>query len=835
MFYVFSLTDEQENIIKAAEEGHNLFISGKAGTGKSFVVSHILKSLRRLGREVVVVCASGISCSVFDDAAKTVHSHYALQTADMPADMVISRAASLPHCVHRICAADTIVWDEVGMSSQRVFEIVNAIHHEVSKGDDQWKPFGGKQVILVGEFLQLKPVPNTFDNGEFIFRSVLFRIAFGHRFELTRLMRQDTASAEFTKALRELRLGVCSDDSTHVLRSLSRPISHESPVHIYFKKLSVQMHNSEVLFRMPGQLFSYECIDEGNVQGINCPADSKVLMKPNAKVMIVWNLSDNIKNGTAGIFLGVRDDLLEVQVASEQKTVYLKRQTWSKRNRTGQIVGSRTQYPVTLFYASTCHKTQGLTLPSAIVHCSREFVSGLTYVATSRVKNEKDLQILNFSPEHLLQPLQEALTVCHNTIPELPDLSCCSDQQLREEHFIVSDRNGEELADNDDVYLHGYETLAMERYADGNICSFFEREDDNVVIDLETVLVMLDVGEAQFSSPAEYVDLRQLASGMEMPNPRSEFALENNKNIAIVLERMELFDCFVKIQWLRIYDLFIDHLKENINELYMSRKDLTDATHYLYTKIIGSANLRQESQLLFDVQEVTESHHSMVSTICMELFEKFIHAVADAIDREHNTADIIFNVSEMHAEGLAKLRHVGAWAFRKELERSRRYLRNNMFSMNTDTRNNLKAAHAKCELLEECAIVQYSWLKDNTQFPETLEVTENRQYRERGLLHISDCAYNFILRLESLRVELVNNHRLKQSSNKDSFVDDAILSLHDNEELRSLWSVVFEGSDADQEVSTCRRHSIYIIKNIGGKVKGFRGAVYVLKCPNVLL
>lgn len=83
------------------------------------------------------MCSSGISSSVYGDSIKssTVHSHYALQTADMPAELVVDRTTSIPHCVARIKAVDTIIWDEAGMSSERIIELVNAIHHELAENE----------------------------------------------------------------------------------------------------------------------------------------------------------------------------------------------------------------------------------------------------------------------------------------------------------------------------------------------------------------------------------------------------------------------------------------------------------------------------------------------------------------------------------------------------------------------------------------------------------------------------------------------------------------------------------------------------------------------------
>ena len=115
----------------------------------------MVRKLRSCGRKVVVVSSSGISCSVFGDGIKssTVHTHYALQTADMPTEMVVARATWMHHCVSRIKAADTIIWDEAGMSSRCIFELVNAIHHEVAEEEEISKPFASKTVKFASENL----------------------------------------------------------------------------------------------------------------------------------------------------------------------------------------------------------------------------------------------------------------------------------------------------------------------------------------------------------------------------------------------------------------------------------------------------------------------------------------------------------------------------------------------------------------------------------------------------------------------------------------------------------------------------------------------------------
>ena len=648
------------------------------------------------------MCSSGISTSVYGDGVKssTVHSHYALQTADLPAELVVARATALRHCVSRIKAADTIIWDEAGMSSKRIFELVNAIHHEIAEHSDKCKPFASKQIILVGEFLQLRPVPSTFDDGDFMFRSRLFGIAIPHRFELRLLMRQNLADQTFITALKELRLGLCSPNTEMLLQSLARSLAGEGEaIDIYFTKLSVQLKNQEALFQMPGELFTFDSLDEGNVTGINCPADVKLLLKAGAKIMVVWNLSDVVKNGTAGTFVGVKGEMLEVEIPNHGN-VYLKRQTWSKRDRKGKVIGSRTQFPVILFYACTCHKTQGLTLSRAVVHCSKEFVPGLIYVAISRVRHPDDIQVCKFKRDQLLKPPNEAIHVCDQSQEESPDLTCCVNRDINIDLFKVSDI-GDDFGEEDG---DAPESIPVDNYPDGLVASYFEREDDKIFVELGDVCLDLEESENELSRPRDDFDICQVLRSQAVPETAftDDFCTAKNAAIAKVLsDSVPQLKLFSLILWYRIFVLLGDHLASNGDDIVqnvMLRKQLTDTTHHLYLDVIGSVEYRRELRALFVVNELSEAHLSIGSMLCLDTFSLFIRHLASKVDRRHETEELNFSVSEMPVEGLAKLRHVGGWSIRKELERSRRYIRENMFSQSSERRQSVNAAYAKCEL-----------------------------------------------------------------------------------------------------------------------------------------
>lgn len=304
------LNDDQEEIVSFAAKGHNLLITGQAGVGKSEVVKRIIANAKARGKNVGVICSSGIACQVYDrGVASTVHSFYGLMTAELPWRQVIDRSVSNTVVCDRVKAIDVILWDEASMSSRRMFEIVNRLHHDLTDELSRMFPFAGKQLILVGEFLQLRPVPNMFDEGCYMFESPLFEHAISHTFALTKVMRQSAADQEFLHAVSEIRMGHCSQETEAYLNSLSRELPgplDECATHIFFCKLSAMLKNREELDKLPGAVLSFEASYENdNSSSMNWPGARVLQLKPGCEVMLIWNKMDELKNGTTGVFRGV--------------------------------------------------------------------------------------------------------------------------------------------------------------------------------------------------------------------------------------------------------------------------------------------------------------------------------------------------------------------------------------------------------------------------------------------------------------------------------------------------------------------------------------------------
>ncbi|KAL9979615.1 hypothetical protein ACROYT_G017298 [Oculina patagonica] len=535
--YWCRLTDDQKEIYQVVQSGHNVFITGKAGTGKSFLVKELFRNFVRRGVSCAIISSSGISGTLYNElgvAVPTVHAYYALETANRPWRQVVERSAANNLVREKLSSVECIIWDEASMSSRRVFEITNYIHHLLAPCNDTWKPFAGKQVVVVGEFLQLQPVPNFFDEGRPMFESHIFCKALSHRYELSTIMRQDPKELQFLQCLGEVRLGYCSGTSQRFLEYLSITLTDE------FVRLTAT--------------------DDGDTRGIQCPAEKVIILKPGCKVMLLWNVSDKLRNGSSGIFVESKEGNIIVDFPDVGHTC-LQRQTWYKRLLTGIAVGSRRQYPVAPMYAITCHKSQGLTLQAAVVHCSREFVPGLTYVSFSRVETCENLQVIGFSKEQLLKPGEAFLRVCegHRDPVNGHEFSCCRNQLLSEEEMIVveSDYNAE--VENDARLRFNGDALWNE--SEQLVSSFFERgEPEEQVVDLNTVYALL-TEEGQNSilrnTPADF-DLRHILEEIKVKEVLSDFSKRVNEEVEkLITLDQENRKVMGQILWYRAVQIII--------------------------------------------------------------------------------------------------------------------------------------------------------------------------------------------------------------------------------------------------------------------------------------
>lgn len=666
------LTGDQQKTVDAALSGHNLCIFGRAGVGKTTVVQRIKKVLSSKGINCQIVCPSGVSCDAYGGAASTVHSYYGLQTAELPVDLLIERSLGRNNIVAQISGVNVLIWDEVSMSSQRLFELVNALHNRLLENS---YPFGGIQVILVGDFRQLKPVRNLLDKGDPIYESKLFDAVFPHRIELPKILRQDSSECELRTALDNLRAGECDDDTERYFNSLSRNLvtdkDQEEPLHLYFRKLPVDIHNQDVLSCLPGPLLTFESRDSGPTQLLENSIDKVLSLKAGCKIMLLFNINKHLKNGNQGVFLGTDPDAANGEdqllvTFPKSGTVKIERKTWSRYDSNGTVIGTRTQFPLRACYAMTVHKAQGLTLDTAVVHCAQEFVPDQTYVALSRVRKEASLQVLNFKRMFLIPPPEKLKTVMANESDAVFDQEflCCRKKELGEEMLRCERESNEVEGSDEDVVGSDCEVIASEFY----------ESNTGVQVNLEDVfLYMCAEFKTQLSFLPTRFSVREFLESVTNDTNDDPYSASIKSAARYGIDHLELFDLLARIIWCRLFTLFESYVSENGESVHMTNSNFTYATAKMH-QLFLSNEYRSDMISAFSVIswfELSDGQRTLGAQLVFQLFQLFTNELGNMV-RNKESQPISFDVSSMGPDGRGKIRYIGGWAIRKVIQRSRR-------------------------------------------------------------------------------------------------------------------------------------------------------------------
>ena len=609
----------------------------------------------------------------------------------------------------------------------------------------------------------------------------------------------------FLSAISELRLGKCSMETQEYLSCLSRPLPmmfEQHGTHIFFRKVNAVLFNRLKIDNLPGEFASFSAVFENDVSNnINWPGYRVLQLKKGCRVMLISNKSDQLRNGSIGVFEKVTNEALLVSFEGVG-VVEVKRETWVKRDHAGVAVGSVRQFPLIPAYAVTCHKSQGLTLPAAVIHCSNEYVPGLIYVAVSRVKSIDCVQLLNFNANQLLPPSNVIQLCSTNNIKEpCTDLTCCSQQEcLDEKCFAVTDRFSEHDDANDDQL---YFPINM---FDGLVSSCFEESDNpdkQVPVELIEIYEHLDDVNSNnaLPSPECVRKLKEFLVHEKQDQPLSSFFLEQNAAIEGLLkeENDTKLNALISIIWNHVFKLIGDHVVQNADDIVfnLGRQHFTDAVAGLHEFFIGT-DFSSYVNAIFVCEQPSIAQRTVIIQLSKHIFEEFLKHLLKIVQQNQERSEVAFKVDDMSGVGRSKVRYVGGWAIFKILANYKRYIKVNMFSLNPATLSTVCMKQECCDLLEQNILIPFARLEHNSQYPETLQVTEGRQYRERGLLHITDNAYQFFIILEQKRVELLNINRLHQEN--EEMVSKTITVLEKDAYVRRYWLDCFSCTSVENNL-----------------------------------
>jgi len=388
------LSAKQELFQRLALEGKSIFLSGKAGTGKSFITKIVMDALRKEGKKVVAIAPTGIAAN--NVGGQTIHSMFNLN----PFGVMDFESCNFLRGEKRrlLQSIDTIFIDEISMLRP---DILDGMHWTLLKNG--CKGLDSKQIIFVGDFKQLPPVIN--DNT----RSVLYRTYDGDRMfdakiypkinavvlDLDEILRQ--SDTEFIEALNLCREGKKAGYFRQFVGS-----EPNNGIVLAPYNATVASYNSAGLNKLKGEEFIFDALIEGNLKADDFNLETVVRVKNGAKIMYLANSKDApLFNGTLGAFVSFKGQhyirVNEIDYPLEPLKFSKKEYVLNKVSNDLELeeVGSIEQMPIRLAYALSIHKSQGMTFDEVTVDLTRScFVKEQLYVALSRVRTPEGLRIL---------------------------------------------------------------------------------------------------------------------------------------------------------------------------------------------------------------------------------------------------------------------------------------------------------------------------------------------------------------------------------------------------------------------------------------------------------
>jgi ATP-dependent DNA helicase PIF1 len=389
-----TFTVGQNSFLEAAKAGENIFLTGKAGTGKSFIINYVVNELKRLQKHVITVAPTGIAATNVDGC--TIHSMFAIS----PFGVIKSfdDCNFVKNATRKVLkVADVIIIDEVSMLRP---DILDAMDMTLLKNG-----LGGlrkKQVIFVGDMKQLPPILD--DNT----RSVLYQTYDGDSFtdahiyqklgvktvELTDIMRQ--TDPDFIEALNTIRDGGKHEYFRQFVHTESHGIilaPHNSTVKTY---------NEIGLAAQAGEELVFDAEITGTAKASDFNLEAQIRVKDGCRIMYLVN-SDNgvLRNGTIGTFIRKGEQYFirynHIDYSLERVCLAKKQYVFQDKSKTLELeaIGSIEQYPFKLAYALSIHKAQGMTFDKCTIDLRKPvFMKGQMYVALSRVRTPAGLRII---------------------------------------------------------------------------------------------------------------------------------------------------------------------------------------------------------------------------------------------------------------------------------------------------------------------------------------------------------------------------------------------------------------------------------------------------------
>lgn len=389
----------QTKALSILKSGKSVFLTGSAGSGKTYVLNQYIQHLKEREMSVSVTASTGIAATHIE--GNTIHAwsgigiKNALTSADLK-DMKDKKylKENLENCI-------VLIIDEISMLHRNQLEMVDKVLKYFKKNEEA---FGGIQLILCGDFFQLPPVGdrNEKNSDKFSFMSPAWVEAQLTICYLTEQFRQTDNELNFV--LNEIRSGKVSQKSINHLKTRDNAdIEATEPTKLYTHNIDVDRINKEQLEAIDGSLKKLKATIKGNPSMIesvkkSVTAPELIEIKKRAKVMFVKNNHEKgYLNGSLGEVLKYNEHGFPIIKLLDGTEITAEQEEWKIEDDKGKTLVSYKQVPIRLAWAITVHKSQGMTLDCAEVDLSKTFERGQGYVALSRLKDLSGLRLVGLN------------------------------------------------------------------------------------------------------------------------------------------------------------------------------------------------------------------------------------------------------------------------------------------------------------------------------------------------------------------------------------------------------------------------------------------------------
>ncbi|EKD41612.1 MAG: hypothetical protein ACD_73C00624G0002 [uncultured bacterium] len=395
----FNLSVCQEQALKQlTQSSENIFLTGFAGSGKSFLIRHFLKDKDR--KTFPVVASTGVAAVLI--GGRTFHSFFGLGIMEGGVAQTIKRALEDTRVIKRLKKVEGFILDEVSMVSGPTLMAAEAICREARKKDLPW---GGARIITVGDFAQLPPVNPYASHREWAFLEDTWEKSAFVPLILKTIMR--TVDHEYSHVLNAIREGIINKEVRDYLDSKVKPLSGESGMtHLFPHRQTAEEFNLKQLLAIKKDLKEIPTTYLGNARAVEmlkkqAPIPENLQLKESALVMLRVNDPQlAYVNGSLGHITKISDETLTIKLKNKRE-VEIEKTSFSLLNADGQEVAAARNFPVTLAYATTIHKAQGATLDAMVCDLRKLWEPGQAYVALSRLKSGDGLTLMGWDEQSI--------------------------------------------------------------------------------------------------------------------------------------------------------------------------------------------------------------------------------------------------------------------------------------------------------------------------------------------------------------------------------------------------------------------------------------------------